>query len=100
MADASVAAVETGPHWTRQARDIVDDLQQRSALIYWTDFLASVGAAWALAFCFFLTPGWGAIAVLSLLASAILFFRRALSFTRSSTFAPGNWRGSRGRGIC
>ncbi len=73
-ADAG-AVPETGSHWTRQAREIIDDLQQRSALIYWTDFLASVGAAWALAFYFFLTPGWGALALLSLLASAILFFR-------------------------
>jgi fatty acid desaturase len=74
-AEASVAAVETGPHWIRLARDIVDDLHQRSALIYWADFLLSVGVAWALAFVFFLTPGWGPLAVLSLLASAILFFR-------------------------
>jgi len=74
-ADASPAAGDSGPHWTRQARDIIDDLQQRSAVTYWTDFLLSVGAAWALAFYFLLTPGWGGITVPALLASAILFFR-------------------------
>jgi fatty acid desaturase len=72
---ASPAASESGTSWTRQARDIIDDLHQRSAVIYWTDFLLSVGAAWALAFYFLLTPGWGALPLLSLLAAAILFFR-------------------------
>jgi fatty acid desaturase len=73
--EASLAAGDTGPHWTRLARDIVDDLHQRSALIYWTDFLLSVAAAWALAIWFFRAPGWGLAGVLALLASAILFFR-------------------------
>ena len=73
--DASVAAGETGPHWTRVARDLVDDLQQRSAVIYWTDFLLSVAAAWGLAAYYLLDPAWNATAVLALLASAILFFR-------------------------
>ncbi|MEO6079310.1 MAG: fatty acid desaturase [Steroidobacteraceae bacterium] len=74
-AETRVAASENGLHWTRQARELIDDLQQRSALIYWTDFLLSVGVAWALAFYFLSTSGWGPLAVLSLLASAILFFR-------------------------
>jgi fatty acid desaturase len=73
-ADAAVATAE-GANWIRLARDIVDDLHQRSALIYWTDFLLSVSAAWALALYFLLTPGWGALPLLALLASAILFFR-------------------------
>jgi fatty acid desaturase len=73
-ADAGVAATE-GAHWIRLARDIVDDLHKRSALIYWTDFLLSVTAAWALGLYFLLTPGWGALPLLALLASAILFFR-------------------------
>jgi fatty acid desaturase len=72
--DAGVAPAE-GPHWIRLARDIVDDLHQRSALIYWSDFLLSVTAAWALALYFLLTPGWGVLPVLALLASAVLFFR-------------------------
>jgi fatty acid desaturase len=71
----TTAAAETGSGWTRQAREIVDDLHQRSALIYWTDFLLSVTAAWALAFYFFLSPGWGPLPLLALLGSAILFFR-------------------------
>lgn len=61
--------------WTRQAREIIDDLQRRSALIYWTDFLASATAAWILAWLFFRTPGWGPVALLELLGSAALFFR-------------------------
>src|SRR5690606_17222207 len=60
---------------TRQAREIVDDLQRRSAFIYWTDFLLSAGAAWLLAVLFFRAPGWGPLALLELLGAAILFFR-------------------------
>lgn len=68
-------AGDSGSGWTRQAREIVDDLHQRSPAIYWTDFLLSVGVAWALAFVFFRTPGWGPLALACLLGSAILFFR-------------------------
>jgi fatty acid desaturase len=72
--NAGAAAAE-GPHWIRLARDIVDDLHQRSPVIYWTDFLLSVGAAWALGLYFLLTPGWHVPALLALLASSILFYR-------------------------
>jgi len=61
--------------WIRQASEIVADLQQRSALLYWTDFLISGAAAWTLAFLFFRHPGWGPVALLELLGSAILFYR-------------------------
>ncbi len=61
--------------WIRRASDIVADLQQRSALIYWTDFLLSVTAAWTLAVLFFRAPGWAPLALLEMLGSAILFFR-------------------------
>jgi hypothetical protein len=74
-ADARVVAGESGSNWTRQAREIVDDLHRRSALIYWTDFLLSVGAAWTLAVLFVLAPGWGVMPLLALLAAAILFYR-------------------------
>lgn len=73
--EAKVSGVETGSGWTRQARELVDDLQQRSAFIYWTDFVLSAGGAWLLAILFFTTPGWGAIPLLEMLGSAILFFR-------------------------
>src|SRR6188474_1316419 len=72
--DAGVTAAE-GPHWIRLARDMVDDLHKRSALIYWTDFLLTATAAWALALYFLLTPGWGTVPLLALLGSAFLFFR-------------------------
>lgn len=73
--DVRVAGTESGSNWTRQAREIVDDLHRRSAPIYWTDFLLSTGAAWTLAVLFFRAPGWGPLALLELLAAAILFFR-------------------------
>jgi fatty acid desaturase len=66
---------ESNTNWTRQAREIVDDLHQRSAVIYWTDFVLSVTAAWTLAVLFFRAPGWGPLALLQMLGSAILFFR-------------------------
>jgi fatty acid desaturase len=75
VTEARPAAAESASNWTRQAREIVDDLQQRSALIYWTDFLLSAAAAWTLAVLFFASPGWGPLALLCLLGSAILFFR-------------------------
>jgi fatty acid desaturase len=67
--------VADSPNWIRQAREICDDLQQRSPLIYWTDFLLSVSAAWVLALYFLLSPAWDALHLLALLAAAILFFR-------------------------
>ena len=66
---------ETSSAWIRQASEIVADLQRRSAVIYWTDFLLSVGGAWALAFYWFVTPVSHPLAWLALLVSAILFFR-------------------------
>jgi fatty acid desaturase len=73
--DVRVAGTESGSNWTRQAREIVDDLHRRSALIYWTDFTLSAGAAWTLAVLFFRAPGWGPLALLEMLGAAILFFR-------------------------
>ncbi len=61
--------------WTRQAREIIDDLQQRSALLYWSDFLLSCAAGWTLAVLFFRAPGWGPLALLEMFAAAILFYR-------------------------
>jgi len=74
-ADVRVAGTESGSNWTRQAREIVDDLHRRSALIYWTDFTLSAGAAWTLAVLFFRAPGWGPLALLEMLGAAFLFFR-------------------------
>jgi fatty acid desaturase len=74
-AEAAVTASEAAPNWTRQAREIVADLEQRSALIYWTDLLLSAGVAWTLAVIFFTAPGWSARSLLALLGAAILFFR-------------------------
>ena len=75
QAEVRAATVESATNWTRQAREIVDDLHRRSALVYWSDFLISAVAAWALAVAFFSAPGWGPLPLLALLGSAILFFR-------------------------
>lgn len=73
--DVRIPAGDAATNWTRQAREIVDDLQQRSAFVYWTDFLLSVTCAWALALLFFRAPGWGPLPLLALLGAAILFYR-------------------------
>lgn len=75
QAEVRAATVESATNWTRQAREIVDDLHRRSAFLYWTDLLLSAGAAWALALLFFRAPGWGPLPLLAMLGSAILFFR-------------------------
>ncbi len=62
-------------NWIRLARDIVDDLHQRSALIYWTDFLLSVTRCVGAGAVFPADAGLGSLPLLALLASAILFFR-------------------------
>jgi fatty acid desaturase len=76
------------PAWVRQARDIVSDLQQRSALIYWTDFLLSITAAWALSAYCFLTPGWPLPKILALFGAAVLFFRAGTFMHEIIHFRP------------
>ncbi|HTQ37165.1 MAG TPA: fatty acid desaturase [Steroidobacteraceae bacterium] len=80
---------ESASAWIRQARDAVSGLEQRSALIYWTDFLLSCGGAWTLAVLFFRAPGWGPLALLELLGSAILFFRTGTFIHEIIHFRPG-----------
>jgi fatty acid desaturase len=75
QAAGRAATADSSANWTRQAREIVDDLHRRSAPIYWTDFLLSVSAAWTLAVLFFRAPGWGPLPLLSMLGSAFLFYR-------------------------
>jgi fatty acid desaturase len=66
---------ESSTAWIRQASEMVSDLQRRSAPIYWTDFLLSCSAGWALAFYWFNAPLGQPLAWLALLGSAIAFFR-------------------------
>ncbi len=75
LAEPRVATSDPRTNWTRQAREIVDDLHRRSPVVYWSDFLISVSAAWVLAVLFFRAPGWGPMALLAMLGAAILFFR-------------------------
>jgi fatty acid desaturase len=83
---------ESGSGWTRHAREIVDDLHQRSALVYWTDLLLSAGTGWALALYYFTTPGWGVLPVLALLGAAILFFRAGTFIHEIVHFRDGELR--------
>lgn len=83
---------ESSTAWIRQASDIVSDLQRRSAAIYWTDFLLSVGAAWALAIYWFITPITQPLSWVALLASAILFFRAGTFIHEIVHFRAGELR--------
>jgi fatty acid desaturase len=84
----SEALGEGLPQWVRQAREMVSDLHQRSAAIYWTDFLLSIAAAWALAALCFMTPGWPAIKFVALLGAAIFFFRAGTFIHEIIHFRP------------
>jgi fatty acid desaturase len=83
---------ESSSAWTRQAREIVDDLHERSALVYWTDYLLSIVGAWTLAVLFFRTPGWGPLALLEMLGAAILFFRAGTFIHEIIHFRQGELR--------
>ena len=61
--------------WLQSARDLVSDLYERSALIYWTDFLLSVGTAWALTAVYFVAPPWSLLQIGAMFMAAVLFFR-------------------------
>jgi fatty acid desaturase len=62
---------ESATAWIRQASDLVADLQRRSAVIYWTDFLLSCFAGWMLAYCWFTAALSRPLAWLALLAVAL-----------------------------
>src|SRR5690349_14706889 len=69
-------ATPAAPAWNlREISEIVADLHQRSALIYWADFLLSVTAAWVCTAVFLTAPAWSAAQILSLVGAGILFFR-------------------------
>lgn len=61
--------------WLQSARDIVSDLFQRSPLIYWTDFLASITMAWGLTAAYFLAPPWSLLQIAAFALAGVLFFR-------------------------
>lgn len=84
-ASGSVFATARTPHnaapisrdapWLEQARVLVSDLYQRSPLIYWTDFLCSIGAAWTATFVYFSAPAWSVLQIAAFLLASVLFFR-------------------------
>jgi fatty acid desaturase len=63
------------PAWLLQAREIASSHYRRSPAVYWTDFLASTLAGWALAAVYFAAPAWSWLQLGALLGAAILFFR-------------------------
>ena len=69
------AAGRALPAWFEQARDAVSDLHQRSAAIYWSDFLLTAGGAWGCTAAFFLAVPWSASQVLAYVLAIVLFFR-------------------------
>lgn len=75
--------------WYRQAREIVGDLYQRSPWIYWTDFLLSIGVAWALTALYFVAPAWSLAQIAAFLGASILFFR-AGTFIHELVHMPPN----------
>lgn len=86
---AAEAARERDAAWYQQAREIVGDLYQRSPLIYWADFLLSIGVAWGLTAVYFTAPTWSAAQILSFLGASILFFRSG-TFIHELVHMPPN----------
>jgi fatty acid desaturase len=90
--EEELRARDTG--WYPQARALVSDLYARSPLIYWTDFLLSIGGAWTLTAVYFMAPTWSAIQIASFLGASVLFFR-AGTFIHELVHMPMNmaqWR--------
>ncbi len=71
-----------------QARALIGDLFERSAAVYWTDFLLSTGAAWALTAVYFMSRPWSAVQVAAFLGAAVLFYR-AGTFIHEIVHMPG-----------
>jgi fatty acid desaturase len=75
--------------WLVQAKSLVADLQERSPAIYWTDFLLSIGAAWAATFLYFVAPTWSFEQVGAFLVASILFYRAGTFMHELVHFQPG-----------
>ena len=85
--EAELKARDAG--WYPQARALVGHLYQRSPLIYWTDFLLSIGVAWTLTAIYFTAPTWSLVQVGAFLGASILFFR-AGTFIHELVHMPPN----------
>lgn len=86
---AAAARTEPSSAWLRQASDIVAPCLERSAPVYWTDFLLSCTGAWTLAVLFFRADGWPPLALLAWFGSAVLFFRTGTFIHEIMHFRPG-----------
>jgi len=72
---ATIGATDGEAEWLKRARELVSDLYERSPLIYWTDFLLSIGGAWGLAVVYYLARPWSLVQIAAFLLSAVLFLR-------------------------
>lgn len=77
------------PIWLREARGLVADLHRRSPVIYWTDFLLSVGTAWGLAAVYFRAPAWSPAQIAAFAGACILFFRAGTFIHELVHMPPG-----------
>ncbi len=93
QATAAHAAANDAELWTvKQASDIVSDLQHPSPVIYWTDFLLSVTAAWGFTALYFLAPAWSFAQIAGFLAAGVLFFRAGTFIHEIIHFKRGEMR--------
>jgi fatty acid desaturase len=83
------AALSREAAWLVQARALVADLQERSPLIYWTDFLLSVGIAWAATFVYFTAHTGSLEQIGAFLIASILFYRAGTFMHELVHFQPG-----------
>lgn len=75
--------------WLHDARELVSDLHQRSPLIYWTDFLLSVGTAWGMTAVYLLAPAWSPLQIAAFLVASVLFFRAGTFIHELVHIPPG-----------
>lgn len=66
---------QSDSRWRESALALVGDLFQRSPSVYWADLLLSACGAWLAATVYLRAPPWSPVQFVSLLASALLFYR-------------------------
>lgn len=75
--------------WLEQARALVADLHERSALVYWTDFGLSAGLAWAATYVYFTAPAWSVAQIAAFLVASVLFYRAGTFMHELVHLQPG-----------
>ena len=82
------SGVDKGFAWRDEARGLIADLFERSPAIYWTDFLLSTAAGWALTAVYFTATPWSALQIVAFLVASLLFFRSG-TFIHEIVHMPG-----------